>query len=144
MTKSVSRIILIMILIITKVKIRKVIIINKLVNEVYSYPIGLETTSSTCGSGLDSRIMLYTSFFVAPGSDLPFHCRTSSPKNHVPCLKDRHLSQLQSRESEARMLKLLLKPNCKFTHFGINKDLTLSYLISQLQIWQWRVFSKIP
>lgn len=44
-----------------------------------SYPIGLETTISTWGSALDSRIMLYTSFLVAPGNDFPFHCNTSSP-----------------------------------------------------------------
>lgn len=46
---------------------------------VHSHPMGLETTISTWGSDLDSRMILYTSFFVAPGNDLPFHCRTSSP-----------------------------------------------------------------
>lgn len=44
-----------------------------------TYPIGLETTSSTCGSGLDSKMMLYTSSKVAPCSSLPFHSSTSSP-----------------------------------------------------------------
>lgn len=46
----------------------------------WSYPIGLETTISTWGSAFDSRMMLYTSFLVAPGNDFPFHCSTSSPR----------------------------------------------------------------
>lgn len=47
-----------------------------------THPIGLETTSSTCGSGLDSRMMLYTSSNVAPCKNLPFHSNTSSPIVH--------------------------------------------------------------
>jgi len=45
-----------------------------------AYPIGLDTTISTCGADWDSRIILYTSFFVAPGKAFPFHCNTSSPE----------------------------------------------------------------
>jgi len=54
------------------------IILNKKNYEI-TYPIGLDTTSSTCGSGLDSKMMLYTSSKVAPCSSLPFHSNTSSP-----------------------------------------------------------------
>ena len=66
-----------------------------------TYPIGLETTSSTCGSGLDSKMMLYTSSKVAPCSSLPFHSNTSSPiipvirllsKSAVDCTHNDNLS----------------------------------------------------
>ena len=53
-----------------------------------THPIGLETTSSTCGSGLDSRMMLYTSSNVAPCNSLPFHSSTSSP---VVCVSNDNL-----------------------------------------------------
>lgn len=48
--------------------------------EQYAYPIGLETTISTWGADCDSKMMLYTSFLVAPGNAFPFHCNTSSPE----------------------------------------------------------------
>lgn len=72
-----------------------------------THPIGLETTSSTCGSGLDSRMMLYTSSNVAPCKNLPFHSNTSSPRvyssndnlrkktNPIKCLWNQSTLKLQ-------------------------------------------------
>ena len=55
----------------------------------HSYPIGLDTTISTWGAAFDSRMMLYTSFLVAPGNDFPFHCSTSSPGKEGSKMADR-------------------------------------------------------
>ena len=55
----------------------------------HSYPTGLDTTISTWGAAFDSRMMLYTSFLVAPGNDFPFHCSTSSPWEEGGKMADR-------------------------------------------------------